>query len=857
MYLRFTPLYLAVTAFLFLSAAQAQHPNPRFPVTPNSPLPKQHGNKPTTGNAALPAAPSLNASSWTLIGPAPITAGQSYSGRVAGIAADPAVTNTLYIAAAGGGVWKTTDGGTTWTPLTDTQTDLAMGAIAVAPSNSSVIYAGTGEANNSADSQYGAGILVSTNGGTTWSLSTGPSGIFATGLTTSKIAVDPTNPNIAYAAMANIGNNRAFITGTGIYRTADGGATWTNLTSAVGLTTADPWSDVVVDPASPTTLYAAVGTFYSTTNAGVYKSTNSGTTWTKLTTFADGASNTDVGRIALAIAPSAHLTVFASVASVSTGATLAVQKTTDGGTTVGSVTPPNNYMGGQGWYDQWIIVDPANANNVYVAGSAGSFSIQRSTNGGTTWADISTGGASPHADHHAVTFDASAALVEGDDGGVFRLASPATATTWTDLNGNLATIQFQGIAQKPDDAAIAAGGSQDNGTEVMTNGSPIWTETDGGDGGFVRFNRQTTTDLLRVSPVASFGASAFFRKSTNTGASWSNATTGLNGADSMNFYPPFAIDPTNGNHAYFGSFRIYETTNFASSWSLLGTTGLQTTDVDAIAPAPSDPTNTIYVAQGGYFASNSDFAVTTNHGSSWTNHNLPANSGRISSIAVDPTTSTTVYVVTSTFNSAGHVWKSTTGGASWTQIGTPAAGLPDLPTWAVAIDPLNGNLYVGNDIGVYQSTNGGTSWTRFGTGLPNAQVLDLDLESGLRILMAGTHGRSAWEIALAASNVTSQFSVTEGAVLFNRSLGLYTQNVTITNNGSALSNVAYVLDNLSAGWTLTNGDGTTAATSPTGSPYKVVGSVGAGASATFQLQFSRTGSTALTYTARILDGTPR
>src|SRR5207248_4029674 len=152
--------------------------------------------------------------------------------------------------------------------------------------------------------------------------------------------------------------------------------------------------------------------------------------------------------------------------------------------------------------------------------------------------------------------------------------------------------------------------------------------------------------------------------------------------------------------------------------------------------------------------------------------------------------------------------------------------LPNLPTWVIRIDPANLNtLYVGTDTGVYQTTNGGTSWTRFAAGLPNVQVLDLDLNNNLRILAAGTHGRGMWEISIrsAALNVTAQFTISNFAVAFNRVTGKWTQNVSMTNNGSALNNVAYVLDNLIAGWTLTNGDGDTVATRHSGRQYKIIG----------------------------------
>jgi hypothetical protein len=243
--------------------------------------------------------------SWTALGPAPLSftypATENFSGRIVGIAPSPTDPNTIYIAAAGGGVWKTSNGGSTWTPLTDNQVTLSMGAIALAPSNPNVIYAGTGEANN-AGSNYGRGILVSTDGGTTWTL-TGNSAFDR--LAIARIAVDPTDPNTAYAAVNDFPNNgRPFAGGTGIYKTTNGGTTWTNLTASIDML--DPYSDVVIDPNNHNTVYMAIGDHfgdvYHTGGNGVYKSINAGASWTKLA----GGLPTDanaIGRVTLAIAP--------------------------------------------------------------------------------------------------------------------------------------------------------------------------------------------------------------------------------------------------------------------------------------------------------------------------------------------------------------------------------------------------------------------------------------------------------------------------------------------------------------------------------------------------------------------------
>ena len=259
--------------------AQAVFQRQQFtPWTPRPPLLPQY--------APLWPTLELSTTTWTSIGPSPLAitspanANFNVSGRITAIAAHPTDANTIYIAAAGGGVWKTTNGGTTWTPLTDTQRTLSMGAIAIAKSNPSVIYAGTGEANNSGDSNFGRGILVSTNGGTTWTLRTA-AGAFDR-LATSQIAVDPTNANVAYAAMADFANNGLCCANTGIWKTIDGGTTWTNTTTTIDSTR--PWSAIVIDPTTPATLYAAHGEYDGDSANGVYKSINSGGTWTLLPT---------------------------------------------------------------------------------------------------------------------------------------------------------------------------------------------------------------------------------------------------------------------------------------------------------------------------------------------------------------------------------------------------------------------------------------------------------------------------------------------------------------------------------------------------------------------------------------------
>ncbi|HVX56275.1 MAG TPA: hypothetical protein VHA37_00965, partial [Candidatus Saccharimonadales bacterium] len=522
---------------------------------------------------------------WTPIGPAPILNGQiagsgPVSGRVTGIAADPNNADIVYVATAGGGVWKTTNATAAtpnWTPLTDNVTDGSgnplpefMGAVAMADATSGahsgnqIVYAGMGEANNSGDSFYGDGILVSTDGGATWTL-TNPGGAF-TGKTVSKIVVDPSDSTgaTAYAAVADLGVNGSFGS-TGIWKTTDFGAHWTNTTAAAGLTTLYPWSDVAIDPNNPSIIYGAIGYSNGYSGNGVYKSTNGGATWTLLN--GSGTFNgTQDGRITLAVYDDGSTSeLFVSIQNPTTSGLYKMLKSTDGGGSftdlTSNVLAVSNYLGGQGWYDTTLAIDPQNPNYIYAAGDMSnqgptfSGSPLESLDGGLTWHDIGTdpAGKGLHTDAHAVAFDANGNVIDGDDGGVFRLSNTngsLASQRWVDLNSNLATIQFSGIAVDPTNGNVY-GGSQDNGTEEYT-GAPGWNRILAGDGGIVRI------DPTNHSTVYTEQADGNLYVSLNGGTSFNYITPNLLG-NSVNFYGPYQVD-YKGN-LYYGTNDL----NFSSN----------------------------------------------------------------------------------------------------------------------------------------------------------------------------------------------------------------------------------------------------------------------------------------------------
>ena len=801
-------LTAAVALILAISPSAAQQPPshrgqmhalplPRFQPRPGST--SSLLSKPTTAPAPSTL---LNPTSWTPIGPASLNEGfqdlsGSYltSGRVTGIAVDPTDPKTIYEASAGGGVWKTTDGGTTWTPLTDNQPTLAMGSIAVAPSNHLKIYAGTGEANNSGDSEHGDGILVSDDGGATWTLNS--SGGALDGTAIGQIAVDPANASIAYAAVGTDSSlNGKIGVNEGIWKTTDGGTTWTNMTATLSLPNSTSpasvdWSAVVVDPNTPTIVYAAIGDWYKGVSNGIYRSTDSGTTWSLLANAPNGIDG-KLGRIALAVSPAAKTTgqhVLYIASSNYTNYGLGYFQRSDNAdaatptfTDLSATTP--DFLGGgngsgQGWYDIAVNVD-ANGN-VYCSGvenynAGGADAIITSSNLGVTWNDISIiNGFQPHTDNHAIAFDSNNNMLAGNDGGIYRY-DPANPG-WTDLNGNLNTIQFTGIGLHPTNTGVVIGGSQDNGTELYGN-NLLWNEVFGGDGGYAQISQTNPSRCYQEYVDAAISTSS------DGCQTWNPIYTNLFG-NYGNFYTPYAVDPTNGDHIVVGVDYIDESTNAGTSFTAIGIAGVNGFNPNddaagsvAVSPANGKNPEVVYAAMGAplFGFSSKIFVAPAVNGTAtvWTEADLPACTKNgyagigcnVSKILTDPNdpTGATAFATVANFSSGsgGHVYMTTSEGGTWTDI---SGNLPNMPVWSIQVDTdSNKTAYISTDAGVYSSPSPYTTWTQFGTGLPNAQGYDLELNSNLHLLAVATHGRGAWEMFTQATLSVTKSGVGTGTV---------------------------------------------------------------------------------------------
>lgn len=812
MSLRKTPFRLGlVIAFAFVARSQAQTPPPvrvdspaeaqehyrlkRAPVGETA-IPVERyftalermrvmPQRSSARNAALPsraelaerglayAAEAQALGAWSQLGPGNV------GGRTRALVIDPVSPKTMYAAGVAGGVWKSTDAGQSWKALDDLMANLAVSSLVLDPANPKVLYAGTGEGYFNNDGVRGAGVFRSADGGVTWSR------LAATNTSdfqyVNDLAVSARDPRRLYAA-----------TRSGVWRSLDGGATWTR--------TLDPKAnggclDLALRTDKPgDSLLASCGTLEGSSAVWLNVKAEKGNNWKKVLT------ESGMGRTSLAIAPSRQDVVYALAASNAAGpggsyfqGLLGVFRSNDGGRTWSArvrnsdpkklstllLTNPvyafaescfrqEDAFYNQGWYDNVIAVDPVNAERVW----AGGVDLLRSDDGGRSWGLASYWWATPgtstyvHADQHVLAFHPRyngttvKTLFAGNDGGLFRtrdaLAATVTAPSsvcnpaagriqWESLNNGYSVTQFYNGAPYPDGTRYL-GGTQDNGT--VRGGQATgrgWETIQSGDGGYVAVDPRDT-DVLYVTYIF---LSLF--KSTDGGRSLSPAIAGIGEPfDQFLFIAPFAMDPSDPDRLWTGGYSLWRTDDGAGLWHpasarLSG----RTPSVSALSVAPSDSNRVLAGTREGLIAS-STAALGAGETTAW-NESRPR-AGWVSSVTHDPVDPNVAYATYSSFGGI-HVWKSTDGGRTWTGLdGTGAGKLPDLPVHILAVDPENRqHLYLGTDLGIFVSTDGGAHWSVENTGFANVVtewLTFLDGPGGSRTLFAFTHGRGAWKVAI-------------------------------------------------------------------------------------------------------------
>ncbi len=660
---------------------------------------------------------------FTLMGPSTAIPTNGGCGRLTTVCFHPTNSNIMFVGTPAGGLWKSTNNGSTWTSNTDQFATLGVSCIAIDPQDPNVMYIGTGD--RDASDSYGTGIYKSTDGGNSWS-ATGFSNTIQSFVIVSRIVVHPTQSNIIIAAASN-----------GIYKSTNGGTTWTQKYSS-------NTKELLFMPTKPEYLYA--------TNGGnILRSTNTGDTWT---TLSPGFTASSVNRIALAVCAQNPRCVYALCSNASNSTFYGIYRSLDSGNTWSLRTSTPNILGGasdgsdtrgQGWYDLCVAVNQNDSNDVFVGG----INTWRSTNGGVAWSCKSmwyTGTSLPyvHADEHEMAYKPNTTeLYVCNDGGLFKTTN--FGTTWTDVSASLQIMEFYRISHSSTSATKLLGGAQDNGSNFL-NGSS-WAQVYGGDGMDNAMDQSNDAVLYASSQNGNFG------RSTNSGASFSTITPSGKGGTGA-WVTPITLDAS--NYVYLAYTSVYKSTNQGTAWSTLGTTGL--TSVATYLNVSNS--NNSYIVVGN----SSQLYRTTDAGTTWTNikGTLPSS---ISRVIIHPQGPDTLIAVCSNWTSGTKVYKSTNGGTTWTNF---SGSLPNVPVNCAIYEgnTING-LYIGTDIGVYYRNNSQSDWVSFDDGLPNVRVNDLEIfNSGLK-LRAGTYGRGAWQANLYNEGPHAQMSVSRTLVCVN------------------------------------------------------------------------------------------
>lgn len=708
-------------------------------------------------------------SDWTPLGPGNV------GGRTRALLIHPTDPNLMYAAAVAGGVWKTVNAGASWVPLGDMLPNIAVSSMAIDSKNPSVIYAGTGEGFFNFDAIRGAGIFKTTDGGATWTrlnATATPDFYYV-----NDIVVSPTDGRRVYA-----------VTRAGVWRSVDGGASWVR--------TLDPavtggCLDLVMRSDQPTDyLFASCGTF---SQAKVYRNTDASGAgaWTEV------LSDSGMGRTSLALAPSNQNIIYAASANPATNnqpGLHAIFRSTASGdqntwtaqvrkadatklnTVLFSWTQdaffsncglgPDRFFN-TGWYANSIAVDPIDANRVWVGG----VDLFRSDDGGANWglASHSQSNASvpqyAHRHHHAIVFhpqydgggNGNKTMFVAGDGGIYKtddaLAATARGTTapcdpansavrWISLNRDYAATQLYHGSPHPDGTRYVAGASG-FGFLRGSDGDGVngWQQMLGGDGGFV------VIDPANPNIIYAATSGSFIRKSVDGGQTFAPAYQGILDPGFV-YIAPLVSDPSDSSRLWTGGRSLWLSANGAARWSQASPT-LQQGSFTAIAVAPDDSNFVVAGTSAGSIIRNANALSGDGQWASAT-----PRAGYVSWLAFDPVDHNVVYAAYSTFGGV-HMWRSVDGGATWTGIdGSGAGALPDVPVHSIVVDPQNrSRLFIGTDVRVFVTTDGGVTWA-VESGMPNVVTEALALNAGANAtqLFAFTYGRGAWRTSLGAND---------------------------------------------------------------------------------------------------------
>ena len=652
---------------------------------------------------------------WTWLGPG------NQGGRVRSIIIHPTTPSTMWCGSVGGGIWKTTNSGNAWEPQDDFAPMMSVGCMAIDTTDPDRLYAGTGEGffdtvagSGLLAASRGAGIFVTTNGGTNWTQlpsTTGPDFYFI-----NRMAISPADPKIILLA-----------TSTGIWRTTNQGATFTKQSSKFTY-------DLAFHPTNGNLAIAG-----SKDGLPMY-STNGGVTWSN----ASGIPTRQ--RVEISYAPSNPNTVYASVSQSNR---ITVYRSTNGGQSY-TLRTSGSGISTYSRYNNALWVDPTNTNHILV----GAVRLHKSTNGGTSFSNAYSGS---YYDYHTIVSHPKyngtgiKTVLHGNDGGVYRTTDVKASTIrWKELNNNLGITQFYGAAMAPNGTVI--GGTQDLGTLRYTGNKEGWVREIGGDGCFC------AADPTNSNYV--YGQIYYIRiyRSTNNGASFSQIAGSNNIRDrGSNFIPYLTLDPNNANRMYFCGHSLWRTDAVRTGtpvWKEVKPAISCTDDPPAhFAADPKCNISNVQVADGNanivWIGHNhGDIYMTTNAlatTASWKKVDTTAMPNRwVGSLAIDPNNHSTVYACFLGYHK-NNVWVTRDSGTTWQQItGSSTTALPESPVNWITVNPrVPGCLFAGTDIGLFYSRDDGASWSTTNQGSRMSPVAELQWKND-NTLIVTTHGRGIY-----------------------------------------------------------------------------------------------------------------
>ncbi|MCE9558861.1 MAG: hypothetical protein K8R88_07895 [Armatimonadetes bacterium] len=631
------------------------------------------------------------------------------TGRVGAVAYDPSNTETLYLGGANGGVWKSTNNGSTWIPLTDDWDVMQVSALAVDPQSPNTIYAGTGDFHGGGG--FANGIMKSMDGGQSWARY-GQNEFGASAV--SQILIDPDNTQVI---TVTTGNGPS---GTGkVWRSTDGGASW-----LVAINVNSDWSDATIGGPVGARVYYAVGN-----GNQVWTSRNQGLTWTRLNAGVSGV-------LGVAASPTNGNTVYL----LATGNN-AVLKSADGGLNWSNTTNNLNANWGQAWYDYHIRCGSAGGQDIVYVGL---IDIFKSGNGGTTWASVGgptdSGNAITHNDQHCLAINPNNAnqAFLGNDGGAYLL----NGTSIVGLSNTLGLTMFYNADWHPTDPNRMIGGTQDNATPVAVGDLGNWLNVAGGDGGFVAIHQRNP--LIQYATIYGFTI-------IQTKDGWKNQReiSPNTGNDNSPFVTCIASDPLDADVLYGGTNYVWKYAG--GKWiPRLGNQKITSNSVvTAIASGFTDY-KVIYAGSG-----DGQLWMSWNSGETWTKISGGLPQRAITSISVSPTNAFDVLVTLSGTGSS-HVYQCSytpTGGRVWKNVsGASIQSLPDVPFNSIGRDPKHPERtwYAGSDLGLFATIDGGKNWSNATVplGLPNTNVSTVKATPGTGFLNVATYGRGMWRIPL-------------------------------------------------------------------------------------------------------------